>query len=288
MLSSILYHGDDTGDLWTWTWEPSVLAGLTLISIGYLLLAGPLRKRLNYGPPVSKARIAAFLGGNLIVFIAMISPLDHLADDISFSAHMVQHILLMEYAPVLWLAGLPDGLMNAIFRSRFLRRALHEVTRPAAAFLIFNGVMLIWHIPGFYNAALENEPVHIIQHLSFMATAVIGWWPVLGNFPEAASRAKPPIQLFYLFLMMFPSTALAAWVALSPNILFPFYGDFPELLGLSAYDDQQLSGLIMWIPGNALFFAVFSRVFFRWFQQSSRSGESRQDMTVGPANTHKE
>lgn len=269
MFKNFLPDAFGPNGIWSWSWEPSILIGLALISLGYLYAAYPLRKRWQYGPPVTARRAAMFLSGNLMVFIALISPLDTMADYVSFSAHMVQHLFLLGFAPVFWLLGLPDGLMNAVFRAPFLRKALGAITRPVAAFAIFNGVLLFWHIPVMYNGALEVMPLHIAMHLSFMSAAVIGWWPIFGNFPQAAPRAPLAQQLFYLFFMMFPSTALAAWITLSPAQLYPYYGDAPRLVGLTAMEDQQLSGLIMWIPGNALFFLVFSITFMKWFQQSS-------------------
>jgi cytochrome c oxidase assembly factor CtaG len=263
-------HGNTGAEIWSWTWEPTVLVGLALLTAAYLYAAGPLQKKASYGPPVPRRRIVSFLLGNLVVFFALVSPLDHLSDHILFSAHMVQHILLIGFAPVLWLTGLPDGLLDYLIRPAWLRTLAYELTRVVPAFLILNGILLFWHIPGFYDAALESEPLHAFEHLTFMAAAVVGWWPVFGRFPEAAPRASLGIQIFYLFLMMFPSTALAAWITLSPIILYPFYGNEPLVFGLTPIDDQQLSGLIMWIPGNALFFIVFSLSFIRWFQQSSQ------------------
>ncbi len=269
MLKAPLRDAFGPNGIWSWSWEPSILIGLALISLAYLYAAYPLRRQWQYAPPVKPTRAALFLAGNLMIFIALVSPLDTMADYVSFSAHMVQHLFLLGFAPVLWLLGLPDGLMNALFRAPFLRKALRTITRPINAFIIFNGVLLFWHIPVMYNGALEVLPLHIAMHISFMAAAVIGWWPIFGNFPQAAPRAPLAQQLFYLFFMMFPSTALAAWITLSPTQLYPYYGDAPRLVGLTAMEDQQLSGLIMWIPGNALFFLVFSITFMKWFQQSS-------------------
>lgn len=267
LRAAIVYHGTEGGP-WSWSWYPSVLVGLVLISAVYLYLANGYRRKVNYGPPVPLRRQALFLLGNLVVFFALISPIDSLSDNYLFSAHMVQHILLIGFAPVLWLLGVPDGLLNALVRPSWLRKFAFEITRPIPAFLIFNGIFLLWHIPRLYILALEEEPIHITMHLSFMAAAVIGWWPVYSRFEEAAPRATPVMQLFYLFLMMFPSTALSAWITLSPAILYPFYGSQALQFGLTPRDDQQLSGLIMWIPGNALFFIAFSIAFFQWFRRS--------------------
>ena len=279
-LAAIVYHGSNGGP-WSWSWYPSVLVGLAVISAAYLYLANGLQKRVHYGPPVARIRQASFLLGNLVVFVALLSPIDSLSDDYLFSAHMVQHILLIGFAPVLWLLGVPDGLLNYLVRPGWLRRFAYQITRPIPAFVIFNGVFLLWHIPRLYNLALEEEALHIAMHLSFMASAVIGWWPVYSHFEEAAPRANLGVQLFYLFIMMFPSTALSAWITLSPSILYPYYGSQALAFGLTPMDDQQLSGLIMWIPGNALFFIAFSLTFFRWFQHSQQEDAGDDTPSLG-------
>jgi putative membrane protein len=277
--ASALYHGSESQGFWVWNWEPSVLIGLTLLTAAYLAAVGPLRRRLRYGPPVPPGRIIAFLLANLILFIALVSPLDHLSDEVLFSAHMAQHILLLGFVPVLWLVGLPEGLLNALVQSSALRQVMRQFTSPIQAFIIMNLVMLTWHVPALYDAALGNETVHLFEHLSFMAAAVIGWWPIFGRFEEAAPRPDLGVQLIYLFLMMFPSTALAAWITLSRTIVYPFYGNAPIQLGLTPEADQQLAGLLMWIPGNALSFMIFTLVFFRWFQHAS-SQENDNDLDV--------
>ena len=279
MLASPFFDG--SGDPWSWSWHPSVIIGLALITGVYLYLATGLRNRVQYGPPVSMARQASFLLGNAMVFLALLSPLDSLSDGFLFSAHMVQHILLVTFAPVLWLLGVPDGLLNYLVRPGWLRRFAYHVTRPVPAFVIFNGVFLVWHIPALYNLALEELPLHIAMHLSFMASAVIGWWPVYSRFEEAAPRASLTTQLFYLFIMMFPSIALSAWITFSPTILYPYYGSQALHFGLTPLEDQQLSGLIMWIPGNALFFIQFTVAFFQWFRRSQAQDAGDEDNLAG-------
>lgn len=279
MLASAVFHG--TGNPWSWSWYPSVLIGLAVITGAYLYLANGLRSRVQYGPRVPLLRQASFLLGNLVVFLALISPIDSLSDDFLFSAHMVQHILLVTFAPVLWLLGVPDGLLNYLVRPAWLRKFAYHITRPVPAFVIFNGVFLLWHIPALYNLALEEESLHIAMHLSFMASAVIGWWPVYSRFDEAAPRASLTAQLFYLFIMMFPSIALSAWITFSPTILYPYYGSQALRFGLTPLEDQQLSGLIMWIPGNALFFIQFSVTFFQWFRRSQAEDAGDEDGLAG-------
>jgi cytochrome c oxidase assembly factor CtaG len=251
-----------------WVWEPSVLLGLALLSGAYQLAAGPLQRRYAPGRRLPVSRQLLFHAGTLSVFLALVSPLDALADEYLFSAHMVQHMLLMFVAPPLWLLGAPDWLAALATRRETPRRMAQALARPLVAFLIFNGMMWVWHLPSLYDAALANESLHIFEHLSFMAAAVIGWWPVLGPLPQGAPRLSPATKSIYLFLSAFPCTALAALLALSSTRLYPFYGDFPRQWGLSPLMDQRLGGLIMWLPGDMILMLVNIGILYRWFNDS--------------------
>ena len=255
-----------------WSWEPSVVAGTVLISALYAALAGPLRRRFSWGEPVPASRQAAFHLANLCVFVALVSPLDSLADESLFSAHMIQHMLLTFVAPPLWLAGAPTWLAQKLVPIPALRRTLDRLTWPLSAFLIFNATMWAWHIPAAYNAALENERLHTIEHLAFMATAVIGWWPVLGpwleEYPESESRLSTLGKAFYLFLSTFPCTGLAALITLTPTRLYTFYGNASLQWGLSPMLDQQLGGVFMWLPGDMIFMAVLLVCLAQWLNQA--------------------
>jgi putative membrane protein len=240
-----------------WAWDPSILIGLAVLTVGYALFVGPLGRRYNWGAPISVGRQAAFYLGNLIVFVALVSPLDALADEYLFSAHMVQHMLLMFAAPPLWLIGTPGWLVAHLVPGESAQRALHAMTRPAAAFVIFNLTMWLWHWPQLYDLALEHEGLHIIEHLLFMATAVIGWWPVLGPEDHGVSCA------LYLIPSMFACTALAALITLSPRVLYTFYGTAPQEWGLTPLSDQQIGGLIMWLPGDMIYMVFFIGAIYR-------------------------
>jgi cytochrome c oxidase assembly factor CtaG len=246
-----------------WAWDPSILLGLALLTAGYALAVGPLRRRYGWGPPVSRGRQAAFYLGNLIVFVALVSPLDALSDDYLFSAHMVQHMLLMFAAPPLWLSGTPGWLVDRLLLGARTRRAFHAVTRPAVAFVIFNLTMWVWHWPRFYDLALEHEGLHIFEHVLFMATAVIGWWPVLGPEIVPGEQERSVSRALYLIPSMFACTALAALIALSPRLLYTFYGAAPLEWGLTPLSDQQIGGLIMWLPGDMIYMAFFIGAVYR-------------------------
>ncbi len=125
---------------------------------------------------------------------------------------------------------------------------------PFTAFLLFNGAMWSWHLPGLYDAALAHEGLHILEHLTFMAAGVIGWMPVLK--PRLADGMTPLLRLIYLFPGMLSCTALAALITLSSIQLYHFYGNASLGWGLTPLSDQQLGGLAMWLPGDMLYMVL--------------------------------
>ena len=293
--------------IWIWAWDPTILIGLAVWTAGYILATGPLREKNKWGPPVSRARLISFHLGTLVAFFALVSPLDHLADVFLLSAHMVQHLLLILVSPPLWMMGLPPGLFDPIIPKGWLQKVIRWVTRPATAYCIFNGVFLVWHIPALYDAALFHPLVHVTEHLSFMAAAVIGWWPMLGFLPKAAPRPPYPLQMVYCFALMIPAVALAATLTFASIPFYPFYLRAPavsgsvalpafvngaRLWGLSALADQQLSGVIMWLPGNMVYFIAFMLILNNWFHENERKDQEQlliesQDLrTTEPLKRH--
>jgi putative membrane protein len=287
-MATLTYQFFDNQGIWTWNLDPGILTGLVAWTIGYIFLVGPLRRRQGWEPAVSWARQAAFHIGTFVLFIALVSPIDHLADTYLLSAHMVQHLLLLLVVPPLWLMGMPNAWLDTVLPQGSFVKIIRWVTRPMTAFLIFNGVFYAWHIPFLYDAALFDEKVHILEHLMFLACAILGWWPVLGFLPENAPRAAYPLQALYIFFMMVFSTGLGAIFSFAKDPFYPFYQNAPHILGntpvssltegsrlwnLSVMDDQETAGLIMWIPGNMIFFAAFMIDLFMWFRNEERKSQ---------------
>jgi cytochrome c oxidase assembly factor CtaG len=237
-----------------WVWEPSVLVGLFLLAAGYTALVGPLRQRYAWGEAVPFARQLCFYLGTFFVFVALISPLDDIADRLLFSAHMAQHMLITYVAPPLWLLGLPGWSTAWIGRAGRLGRLFDRLTRPVAAFILFNATMWVWHIPALYDAALRDERLHIVEHLLFMGTAVIAWWPVLQHWPAASALNANLGKMVYLILSMLPCTGLAALITFAPQPLYLFYMQSPWhwQLAVSPMLDQQVGGVVMWIPADMI------------------------------------
>lgn len=262
-----LAHGNPADFSWTrWEIHASVLIGCLLFAGAYLAGVGPLRRRYRLADRVERWQVVAFLSGVAVLFVALNGPIHDLSDNFLFSAHMVQHMLITMVAPPLWLIGTPAWLLRPLLRRRGVWPVARVLTHPLVAFIVYNVVFIGWHFPALYNAALESHAVHIVQHLMFMGAAVLMWWPVADPLPELA-RLSSPLQMIYLFAFGVPMSVVSALITLSENVLYPWYEAAPRIWTLTALDDQQLGGLIMWIPGGLVFWAAITIVFFRWWRR---------------------
>ena len=249
--------------------HPSVLFGCLLFAAAYLAAIGPLRRRYAWGPPVERLRVAAFLSGTAVLFVALNGPLHDLSDNYLFSAHMVQHMLLTLAFPPLVLAGIPAWLVRPVLRRPTGNAVARALTHPATAFTVYNAVFIGWHFPRAYNLALEEHPVHIVQHLMFIGAAVLMWWPLVSPVPELA-RLSSPLKLLYIFAYGLPMSVVAAFVTLSSSPLYAWYEAAPRVFGLSALEDQQMGGAIMWVPGMLIYWVAMTVVFLRWAGREER------------------
>ena len=162
-------------DFWLtqWNWEPSILIG-TVVTVGlYLYALGPLRKKYHLAERVNKWQAFSFLLGMSIMFLALVSPLDELGDSYLFSAHMVQHMFLTIVGPPLLLLGTPGWLIEPLLRKSIVFRIARILTFPALAFFMYNFDFWLWHVPPLYNATLENQSIHILEHVTFIVFGVI-------------------------------------------------------------------------------------------------------------------
>lgn len=253
---------------WTdWQAHPSIVLGCGLTLAAYLYAVGPWRRRHAPEEDVSRWQIAAFVGSQVILFAALTGPLHDLSDYYLFSAHMVQHMLIMLIVPPLMLLGMPAWLLRRLIRP--VRPVVAFLTRPLIAFAVYNIVFVLWHFPFMYNAALENHDLHIAQHLLFIASAMLMWWPVVNPLPEL-ERIRGPLQILYLFGFGLPATIVSAFIALSERVAYEFYARAPRVFDLSAIEDQQLGGMIMWVPGMLVLWTAITIVFFRWAKSEER------------------
>ncbi len=246
-----------------WEWDPVVIAGCILLVIGYL---AAIRGRVT-------VRLLWFVTGVLVIVFALESPLDVLGDTYLFSAHMVQHLLLLVVAPPLMLFGLPERLVQQALKQPLIGTVERGLGRPLIAWGIGMGTVIAWHLPLLYNAALANNNIHIAEHLLFLVTGVIFWWPVLA--PVVNRRLALISTLFYFMAAALANTLLGIVLAYTPVNAYPAYvypldpyGLLPlirQTWGLSAFADRQLGGMLMWMPGGLPYAVGMGVALVRWF-----------------------
>jgi len=263
--------------------EPANSAGFsihwsTIIGIGalaalYWWRARVERKREGQRP--TRRQAWALAGGLVTMFFALNGPLHDLSDYDLFSAHMIQHLVLIFLVAPLLVLGTPGWMLRPALRVPGVGPVARWLTRPTICFAVFNVMVAAWHLPGPYNLAMAVHPVHIVEHLMFMATAVLMWWPFLSPLPELPRLAYPG-QMLYCFLMSIPMSIVAIYITMADHVLYPAYEMAPRVWGLTPLEDQQLGGLIMWIPGGLVFYVVMSIVFFKWSQRGEDHAAAAQ------------
>ena len=278
MFASLaLLHGDGDFSWGRFPVHTSVLIGCLALIAGYLYAIGPLRRKHGLAERADHVQTAFFLSGILILFMSLNGPIHELSDFYLFSAHMVQHLLLTLIMPPLLLIGLPAWLVQPLLRSRAFAATARTLTSPLVAFAIYNVVFAGWHLPTFYNWALENHNVHIVQHLMFIGAAVLVWWPVVEPVPEL-ERMASPVRMLYLFALGVPMSVVSALITLSDSVLYGWYAEAPRIFSLSALDDQQMGGLIMWVPGMMVYWVAITILFFRWSRREEREEWRERDL----------
>ncbi len=281
----------------TWFLEPSILCGCAALLVAYAYLA---RSR-------TAGQSVLYAGGVLALLLSLISPIDTLGDGYLFSAHMLQHLLLVLIAPPLLLLGIPPTTWTALLAWSPARRAEAALGRPLVAWALGMGALWVWHAPALYDAAVREQGVHILQHLSFLVTATVFWWPILAPSAgqkegadrregEDRRRLSPLGSIAYLMAAVVASSVLGIIITFAPTGLYPIYlhpldrlGVLPLLRqgwGLSPAADQQIGGVLMWTVSSPVYLLGVVAVLVRWYTASEeeqpsppiplpRSGEGR-------------
>ena len=242
-----------------WSWEPPVVVALAITLVLYTI--GSTKDR--------RWQRVAFYAGWLSLVVALVSPLDHLSE-IFFSAHMAQHELLMVVAAPLLVLGRPLAaflrtvpapwrLPLASWTQRApVAAAWRAVTNPLVATIVHGIALWTWHLPALYQATLRSDAVHAVQHSSFLFSATLFWWSLIhGRWGRLGYGAA----VGYVFVTAAHSGALGALITFAPNVIYPVYGSL---------DDQQLAGLIMWIPAGVLLTIAAVALMIGWLREAER------------------
>jgi cytochrome c oxidase assembly factor CtaG len=244
-------------DPYRWSWNPEALLLVPLLTIAYFFA---LR---SY--PASRARIACFVAAMALVLAVTITPLETLAMHYLLVVHLLQNVVLAEWAPLLLVLGVPPALGAVLTRPRSVRALVH----PLVALPVWLANYMLWHLPWLYDTALEHPHTLLhLEHALYFATGVAMWWSVVQDEPHRLGDGARAAVVFAAFVFGAP---IGLVIALVPEAIYDFYVDAPERLwGLSALEDQQLAGILMAGEQAIVFFVVVAYYFVRFLAEDDR------------------
>jgi cytochrome c oxidase assembly factor CtaG len=251
-------------DLWSsWTFAPAVIVGLALACWCYARGVRALWRAAGAGRGIPRWRVACFGGGVAATALALLSPIDAMGTAL-FAAHMTQHMLLVVVAAPLLVLG--DAGTAALWAlridarravgawwrpQRVLRAVWETLRRPLVAFTLHVGALWLWHVPTLYDAALRHESVHVAEHATFFLTALLFWYPIAD--PHRRRRFGVGVATLYLFAAGLQCTLLGALITFASHPWYFAHYATTAPWGLTPLEDQQLAGLIMWIPAGLVY-----------------------------------
>jgi len=281
-------HGGEvhaTPSLWTlWEFDPLIVFILLASGAVYTLGVRNLWRSAGVGRGITKGEAAYYALGWLSLAVALVSPV-HLLGELLFSMHMTQHEILMLVAAPLIVLGrpfvsaawaVPQGSRQSagsVVRSPLVDRAWSFISNGAVAWVIHAVALWVWHIPAMFQATLKSDLVHTLQHASFFGTALLFWWAILFGKRGLQSYGA---GVLYLFTTMVQSGLLGIFLTLTSRVWYPEYSATTELFGLSPIEDQQIGGLIMWIPAGLIYMFAALVMFSGWLRESEKRVVERE------------
>lgn len=275
-------------DVWgAWTFDAAIVIPLVVVAILYTIGAIALAERASpYGRRVRRRRTAAFILGWSVLAASLVSPL-HAMGEVLFSAHMIQHELLVAVAaPLLVMSrpfvravwALPDRARHLVVtfsRLRSVHRTWELLCHPTIAWALHAAALWLWHLPGLYERTLGSDLAHGVQHASFLGTALLFWWSLVRV------RVRRGIGVVSLFTTTVHTGALGALIALAPSPWYAKYGETSAAWGLTALEDQQLAGIIMWMPAALVYTAAALWLASGWLAQPRHRDVAVSRATLG-------
>jgi putative membrane protein len=273
-----------------WTLDPLALGGVAVSSAIYTRGLLTLWRSAGTGAGVSRSEATAFYLGQVSLLIALVSPIDRLSD-LLFSAHMAQHEFLLVVAPPLVIWGKPvvslawafgperRGAVMRALASPALTRAWRWLSAPFVILLLHGLVIWLWHLPTLFEAALRSEVVHAVQHASFFATAAVFWWGILrGRY----GRGGYGLAAAFVFATAMHTSVLGALLTVAGRLWYPLYAARGQAYAVDALEDQQLAGLIMWVPAGVLLGLLALALFAAWLGEANRQVRHSERRRAAP------
>ena len=278
-------------NIWrSWTFEPLVVVLLAAVAIAYALGVRRLWKSAGRAAGISRRQCLSFFSGWLVLTAALVSPLHALGSSL-FSAHMTQHELLLGLATPLLVIGRPlvafVWAINpssrragaSLLQSGVIAAPWSVLSSPLAGFLLHAIALGVWHTPSWYQATLTSEWVHAAQHTTFILTGSLFWWTMLHARGVRAGRGKGA-AIGYLFATVLVTGALGALLTFSSTLWYPIYSATTSAWGFTAVEDQQLGGIIMWVPGGIPYLVAALVLLAEWLRESGRNAFSPRASTI--------
>jgi cytochrome c oxidase assembly factor CtaG len=261
-----------------WSLEPSVLVGVAALAIVYVLAWRRGRATGSQHKP-GWGRLTLFFCGLALILVALVSPIDELADQL-LVMHMVQHVLLLDLVPICLILGLNKVLLRPVTRKlQGLERRAGYLAHPAFAVLVYVGFMWAWHIPGMYDAALRNSGIHTFEHLCFAAAGALYWWHLQSPI-RSRMRLGGLGPVSYMVSTKLLVGILGIVLAFAPTSLYPFYQHHPHYWGLSPSEDQSMAGLVMALEQSIVMGVALVVLFVRMLTESEREAQRAERLEV--------
>jgi cytochrome c oxidase assembly factor CtaG len=261
----------------SWTLEPEAVVGLALLAGVYLKRWRRVRLGPSARPDVDAPvwRLCCFLGSLTLALLALLSPIDALADQLFFM-HMVQHMLLLDLVPILAILGLTKVILRPVTRPLHqLEQRAGVLAQPAFAVLLYVAVIWSWHVPDAYDLALRHPAVHALEHASFLAAGSLYWWHLLSPI-RSRFRLHGMGAVVYMASTKLFVGALGMGLAFAPASLYPYYVHHARVWDISATDDQALAGLIMAVEQSLVMGIAIVVLFVRALEESEREQQRRE------------
>lgn len=269
-------------DVWhAWNWEPFTLAALLFSGLLYGRGVYRLWREAGVGRGIARWRVTAFAGGLLALFVALLSPLEGMANAL-FSAHMVQHLLLLLVAPPLLLVGRPDiatfwalpaksrlALARWTRKRSIVGRAWQLLSKPPVVWLLYALALWIWHLPTLYQTALRSDALHMLEHAIFFGAALLMWWTLVHCHLRGSTRSYG-VGILLVFTTALHGGLLGWLLTFTSQVWYPVYAETAVVWGLAPLEDQQLAGAIMWAPAGLIYALAALVLLAAWLRRMEK------------------
>ena len=262
----------------SWSFDPAVLLGVFVL-VGLYAAGWRRARRPGERHPPSLWRLTLFAGGALTILVALVSPLDSLGDQLMMM-HMVQHMLLVDVAPILLILGLTKVLLRPVTRRlQTIERRAGFFGHPGFAVIFYAGALWLWHVPALYDQAQGNGVIHALEHLCFFTAGALYWWHVLSPI-RSRMRLAGLGPVGYMAGGKLLVGILGIALAFAPTVIYPFYAHQPHYWGLTPLEDQMMAGLVMALEQSIVMGIALVVLFVQMLNESERNAQRAEQFEV--------